>query len=117
MEAQAKRYMVVIQLAGNRAEVMEKARDSVPKIKTLIEQYSNNECQLAFTTSDGSTFAYLLKTKTPIHVVRKALYGELDSSRGPSMLLASDKFLGLEIGESTDGRGLSRAWTWLEHHK
>lgn len=108
-------YLVIIRF-GDAGVITARVRESAPLIKKTIEKLSDGECQLAFTSRDGSAFAYLMKTTAPLPVVRAELFGTSQNARGASPLLDGDSYLAIEVGAGFDGVGLSRAWTWLQHH-
>ncbi len=112
-----KRIMFAIFRLGREANIKQRVIESAPKIKSVIESLSRNECQLAFTTSDGSTFGYLLKTSASTQSIRAALFGTSDKSTGTSPLLSDDNYLIVEVGQDFDSVGFSRAWNWIGHHQ
>jgi len=86
---------------------------------------SDGEYQLAYTSHDGATFGFFLKT----HLVSAQIRGKIASpgkerdimdrnSPAPlgSPFLNDDAMLVLELGPDFSGIGLSRGWTWLQHH-
>jgi hypothetical protein len=114
METPAKRYLIIVRF-GPEEPIRTRALKSVPEFVKIIERFAGKELQLAFTSRDGSTFGYLLKTSTPLRIIHRALFGE-DNSPGTAALLRNDDFFAVEVGAEIDGRGFSRAWTWLQHH-
>ena len=108
-----KRYLIVVSF-GVEEPPRKRAAESVPPTERVIKQFSDNECQLAFHAQDGSAFGYLFKTARPIRELHRTLFGEIGLDTSP--LLTGDSALIVECGEDFDGRGLSRAWTWLQHH-
>ncbi|HJT63105.1 MAG TPA: hypothetical protein VJ797_15655 [Burkholderiales bacterium] len=113
MEANAKRLLIVIRF-GDETPVKVRAPKAAPAILAVIQRCSGGEHQLAFTSRDGSVFGYLLKTTRPLGALRAELYGE--TGAGTAALLNEDHFFAVELGADFDGRGFSRAWTWLQHH-
>lgn len=110
-----KTYLVLIRLTAENAQPSN-LRESAPMIKGLIEKYSDQDCQLVFTSPDGSTFGWFLNTKEPLGKLQAALYGKTkDAPFSP--LRRGDSFLGLEVGKIFEGTGFSNAWTWLQHHQ
>lgn len=109
-----KTYFIIIRLASENA-TLKNLKESGPVMKAIIERYSNRECQLVFTSPDGSTFGWLLNTSQPLSKLKAALYGETKDAP-TSSLLRGDSFLGMEIGRDYDGTGFSNAWSWLQHH-
>jgi hypothetical protein len=94
---------------SNKTHVAEIA----PKIRSLIERNSNNECKLAFSDPDGYSFGYLLKTELSPETLKNYLFGSTSSG---CILRSDDNILILEVGEEYYGYGFSNAWTWLQHH-
>ena len=109
-----KKYIVIIRL-GEAVPSKERVMEAVPKIKAEIEGISKKDCQLAFTTPDGSTFGFLLKTSIPAGVIHARLCGDTTKDRRPSILRNEDSILVVEVGDDLAGMGFSRAWTWLQH--
>lgn len=107
------RYLIVIRFA-DEGDLRARARESAPKVKAIIERLSEKECQLAFTSRDGSVFGYLLKVAVPLGQIRATLFGEMGG--GTAALLRADHYFAVECGNGHDGLGFSRAWTWLQHH-
>lgn len=119
-----KRFLVHIRI-GSAAPSRQRLIDACPAVKATIERLSNGNCQLAYTSSDGGTFGYLLKTSKPSAMIRAEIegtsnkppkYGEDEPMPPSSPLLNDDCILVLEIGEDFAGHGFSRAWTWLQRH-
>ncbi len=121
-----RRYLVHIRL-GKEFSLKQRIREATPGIKQIIKKLSHDEYQLAYTSGDGGTFGFLMKASCEPYVIRTQLdapgkhrpFGlEADDQEYPdtSPLRTDDHVLILEIGELFDGKGFSRAWTWLEHH-
>lgn len=109
-----KTFLTVIRLANENAKPSH-LRSHGPLIKDIIEKYSNRDCQLVFTSPDGSTFGWLLNTTQPLGKLKAALYGKTkDTDISP--LLNGDSFLGMELAKEFDGTGFSSAWSWLQHN-
>lgn len=108
-----KRFLVAIKFSREEAP-KKRLLESFPAVEALIQKYSNKDCQLAFRAEDGSLFGFLMKTDASINDLHRELFGEI--GRSTSALLTGDELLIIECGETFDGRGLSRAWTWLQHH-
>ena len=109
-----KRFIMIIRF-GTDEPLRTRVKESAPKIKDIIEQYCPDEYQLAFTTNDGSTFAYVIKTKTNIHTISKVLRGTLRDGPQTSILLDDDFYLFAELGKDFSGSH-SKAATWFQHH-
>lgn len=109
-----KKYILIIRLGESKPSV-QRIREAAPKIKEAVEKHSNKDCQLAFTTPDGSIFGYLLQTSKEPSYIRAALTGNLRDDHTPSILRSEDSVLCIEIGDTFSGEGFSRAWTWLQH--
>lgn len=114
MSEAGKTFLIIIRLANENANPRH-LRENGPLIKGVIEKYSANDCQLVFTSPDGSTFGWMLNTAEPLDKFKAALYGKTNDSK-TSPLLNGDHFLGLELGKEFEGTGFSNAWTWLQHH-
>lgn len=116
MDDEKKTYIAIIRIGGEPGELMAKVRIAAPAVLKNIERISSGEFQLAFTTRDGTSFAYLLRTHKMVGVIRALICGNAEIEDGPAALRADDTILILEVGETYDGLGFSRAWTWLQHH-
>ncbi|RWY20347.1 hypothetical protein EQH76_24665 [Pseudomonas aeruginosa] len=115
MSSAEKTYMILIRLA-NENVTQKHLRENGPLIKAVIEKYSQKDCQLVFTSPDGSTFGWLLNTEQPLGKLKAALYGKTkDTDTSP--LFNGDSFLGMELGKDFEGTGFSNGWTWLQHHQ
>lgn len=115
MSEAGKTHLIIIRLANENANPKH-LREHAPLIKGVIEKYSKKDCQLVFTSPDGSTFGWLINTAEPLGKVQAALYGQTKDT-DVSPLLNGDHFIGMELGHHYEGTGFSQAWTWLQHHK
>ena len=108
------KYIVIIRL-GEALPTRERVIEAAPKIRSEIESISKKDCQLAFTTPDGSTFGYLLQASVSAGVINARLCGRGSNDDGPSILRSDDSILVVEVGDDLAGTGFSRAWSWLQH--
>ncbi len=125
-EPDSRRYLIVFRYA-NDAQDRERVIESARGIKTLIESMSRGECKLAWTSTDGGSFAYFLRCEK----AARWIYNEImtPGQHGPghgrydpdevvqsSPMRRGDSLLVVELGEDYYGLGFSNAWTWLQHH-
>lgn len=110
-----KLYFIMIRFDDD-VSPMARARESAPKVLSILKKISDDEHQLVFTARDGTTFGYFVKTTAPLRVVRAELFGTSKTSRGGCALRNNDSYIAFELGPQFDGVGFSRAWTWLQHH-
>ena len=115
MSTKKRKVLAVIRI-GSQDATRSRINEAAKNVIAVIDRLSEKENQLAFTTKDGDSFGILMKTDVPLRVLREELCGTSKSSAQGSPLLNNDSCLLLEIGEEFDGRGFSRAWTWLQHH-
>lgn len=102
------RYIVIIQF-DKTDKSLERLGQAATAVKQVIEQASGGEYEVAFTSADGKTMGFVMKSGKHPNIVRAALETN-PGTRG------QDSFLILELGEQFTGHGFSRAWTWLQHH-
>lgn len=102
------RYIVLIQF-DKTDDSLERLGEAATGIKNVIEQVSKDEYDVAFTSADGKTMGFVMKSGKHPNVIRAALETNEGTRRG-------DSFLVLELGEQMGGIGFSRCLTWLQHH-
>ena len=123
MDSEQRRYLVHIRLGGSKP-TLERIRETAPGIKSILEQISGGDCQLAYTSHDGSSFGFLLKTGLHATAVVRRLQGpdRDDSWAHPdepvqgSPLRHEDQVLVIEIAEDFHGVRMGKAATWLQHN-
>lgn len=107
-------YLTVIRLSAEDMPLTQRIRETAPLVKKSIEALSGGNCQLAFTSQDGSAFGWLMRSARDAGAIARVLKGELGG--GTAALLQSDSVLVVEIGPDFSGHGFTRAWTWIQHH-
>lgn len=114
MATLGRRYLVHIRLGAGKPATNRVER-SAAGVKEILVRLSlgKNNCQLAYTSHDGASFGFFLKTTRYAAAIRNVLESP---GVGPHPLLDEDSILIVEIGEDFKGHGFSRAWTWLQHH-
>ena len=118
------RYLVHIRLGGT-VPVRDRLAKDVPGIKTILEQISSGVCQLAYSSQDGGSFGFLVRTHLHATKIIRKLESPGDSSFFPdpnkpiksSPLSNDDQLLVLEIGDDFSSRGMGRAGTWLQRNR
>ena len=106
-EREERRYLIVIQL--DKSSDMQRLARDVPVIQETLGGVTKAALLLAFRSSDGTLFGFLVKTATLDHFIR----AEFEKCKSTTN---KDSFLIIEFGEKFNGIGFSRAWTWLQHH-
>lgn len=126
MTAIGKRYLVHIRI-GSGKPPLHRIKQAAAGVKEVLESLTvgTGNCKLAYTTQDGSSFGYFIKTNRHAGAIRAQLEcpGNPDNHllenpkpHIPPPLLGEDSILVIEIGEDFSGNGFSKAWTWLQHH-
>jgi hypothetical protein len=124
MARQTKRYLVQIKFGGD-VSLRERIAQSAPMLQNHIHQLSRGEFQLAWTSDDGGSFAFLMVCDMPAGFIRSQLQspgiadwerrqGRL--AREGSALTSVDSIMVVEIGEDFSCEGFARAGTWLQRH-
>jgi hypothetical protein len=128
-----RRYLVHVRLgAGDRPtdHRIATAATSIQKILDALAPGTGN-LKLAYTSHDGATFGFLIKTNQSARSILAELlspgndtwtglgHERKSKTKGVSVsppLLNEDSVLITEIGSDFVGQGFSKAWTWLQHH-
>lgn len=111
-----KRYLIHIRLDDHTFSA-QRAAEIGKTVKEMIAHISKDNHELAYITRDGSSFAFLVKTKLPAGAIMSILEGTQWEGDRTAILSKGDKVLILEIGEDFSGLGFSKAWTWLQHNQ
>lgn len=89
--------------------------ETLRNVKSFVERHSRNRYTIAFNNSDASCYGFILKTDSPLAVMRSELMGtQAFGTSAPSILLRGDTCLLLEIGEHCDGHGFTSALSFIE---
>jgi hypothetical protein len=133
MEGEPRCFLVHIRL-GQKQPERGRIAEAAPLIQDAIQKVSKGEFQLAYTSHDGTTMGFFVRTPMAGGSIRAALEGssrayeyfsekEWDAARAKgerpkleSPLSNEDSILILELGPHFTGQGFSRAQTWLQHH-
>lgn len=109
------RFLVHIRL-GKDVPTKERLIQTAPKIQAILREISNDEFKLAWTSADGGSFGYFLKTSLDATGISKRLIslGRYDQRDNP--LHSDDSMIIIELGKDLAGCGFSQGWTWLQHH-
>lgn len=106
-DGETKRYIAIVQFRSD--STLSRLGKDAPEVISLLKRLSNGENELAFTSNDGKTFGYFLKTTVP-HFL-KAEFEKCTGTRD------GDAMLVFEAGKLIAGSvGFSRAFTWLQRH-
>lgn len=110
-------YLLHVRIGGqpSKSRIAEAAKE----IQSLVKEMSPDH-QLAYTSSDGGTFAFLIKTSLPPSIVVERINSpgsdERDAPVIPSPLQHGDSLLVMEIGESLACMGNTRVQNWVYAH-
>jgi hypothetical protein len=119
MARQTKRYLVQIKFGGD-VPLRERIAQSAPVLQNHIHQLSRGEFQLAWTSDDGGSFAFLMVCDMPAGFIRGQLQSPGISGRlpreGSALTSGGDSIMVLEIGKDFSCEGFGRAGTWLQRH-
>mgnify|MGYP003385860976 CR=1 FL=1 len=112
-------FLIHVNLGGkpSKARIAEAAR----QIKPLVSEISPDH-QLAYTSGDGSTFGFLIKSTLTANQITYRVnspgkFETFGSTVIPSPLLHDDSLLVLEIGDDVSGVGKTRVQAWFQHHR
>jgi hypothetical protein len=119
-----KRNFLIHVRIGQGKPDLSRIKSAASNFQQILKDISE-DLQLAYTSHDGATFGFFIKSKKKADQIRLIIEspGKTDidgrhlTSVTGSPLLNDDSMLVLEIGDDFSGRGFSRAWTWLQHHK
>lgn len=101
------RYLIVIELDTAGSELTER----MIEFKSTLARFSDTKTEEAFLA--GNKIAFFYRSDRPARALTNLLRNPAD---GLPILRNTDAHLILELGADIDGVGLSRAWTWLQHH-
>lgn len=107
MSENDKKCLLVVQL--RKDSTLERLASDVPEIVKYVAGFSKGEHEIAFRSTDGMTFGFLLKTKTPQFLIH-----EFEKCKGT---VDGDAAVAVEVGDLIGGSpGMARVWTWLQRH-
>lgn len=86
-------------------------QSAATRIKELVAELSPDH-QLAYTSGDGGTFGFFLKSSLWAHQIASCIH----TPNGPSPLLREDSLIVVEIGKDFSDWGRGKAGTWLKYH-
>lgn len=122
-----RRYLVHIRIGSAKTPTSSRIAEAAEGVKKVLEFLApgKGNCQLAYTSHDGATFGFLLKTTRFAGAIRAQLespgksHDLLDRTPQPMIrppLTGDDSILVVELGEDMSTLGFTRAGTWLQHH-
>ncbi len=85
------------------------------EIYEAIKGLTNDKCQPAYTTKDGGSFGFIVKTDKPIAVMYAMLEGTEWEKRNSAILLNDDKFFIIEIADYAE-KGFNVPFHWIKHN-
>lgn len=98
------RVFILIQLKDDSTP--DRVLYDVPNIIDYIKKAATAE-EMVFRGHDGLVFGWFIRTDKPLRVVSASIRDSQHFRNGDSLLM-------FEIGDSFDGIGFSRQWTWLQ---
>jgi hypothetical protein len=120
-ENEAKRFLVIFSIAkatpARLGEIM-------PRLKPALDQLSADPVELAFRSTSGESFGYVLRTRRAARQISmelespggNAYSSELRAKHMP-FLTGSDGILVIELGpDFHTTSGFTRVGTWLQRH-
>lgn len=111
-----KRYLLHVNIRGKPS--MTRIAEAAKQINELVSQLSPDH-QLAYTSGDGGTFGFLLKSRLWAHQIANHITSP-GTSLGPiipSSLRQEDSILVLEVGEDMSEIGMGKVQAWFQHHR
>ena len=126
-----RRYLVHVRLGAGKPPTSYRLQTAAAGIKEILEAiaFGTGNLKLAYTSHDGATFGFLIKTYKSSDSIMAELQSPGNDSWTPlgrehksktegisPPLLNDDSVLIVEIGDDFIGHGFSKAWTWLQHH-
>lgn len=121
-----RRYLVHVRI-GKGTPALNRIKIAAEGVQRVLESLTigKGNCQLAYTSHDGASFGFLIKTTRYASAIRAQLespgttfdkpFAE-PTPRIPPPLLGEDSILVVEVGEDFNCYGFTRATAWLEHH-
>ncbi len=121
MDKTEKCYLLHVNLGGKPSKT--RIKEAATQIKELVSQLSPDN-QLAYTSGDGSTFGFLLKSRLWASQIAYGIYspGENMTSLDPKPIIPSplrheDSLLVLEVGDDVSDIGKAKIRAWFQHHR
>lgn len=121
MDTANKRFLIHVRIGGDRFTT-QRLQEVAVYVQETLSRISGGDCQLAYTSSDGGTFGFLIATKKHANAILRALESPHEGRHDPeaaikvSALLGGDMILIVELGDDYAERHLGKAGTWLHHH-
>lgn len=123
-----RRYLVHVRLGAGKP-ALNRIKQAAEGVQEVLERLAlgKGNCQLAYTSHDGASFGFLVKTTRYAAGIRDQLespgksfgswrHDDKPEPRISPPLLGEDAFLVVEVGEDSSCYGLTRAGAWLQHH-
>jgi hypothetical protein len=113
-------YLLHVNLGGKPSK--SRIAEAAQQINTLVAQLSPDH-QLAYTSGDGSTFGFFLKSSRRAgqiaHRINSPVSNDQDPAQAapPSPLRNDDSLLVMEIGEDVSMVGKTRDQAWFQYHR
>ncbi len=113
-------YLLHVNLGGKPAK--SRIAEAAQQINTLVEQLSPDH-QLAYTSGDGSTFGFFLKSSLRAGQIAHKVNSPVSNEPNPAQVAPSsplrndDTLLVMEIGEDVSMVGKTRIQAWFQYHR
>jgi hypothetical protein len=111
-------YLLHVNLGSKPSKA--RISEAATQIKSIISEISPDH-RLAYTSGDGSTFGFFLKSSlTASQICHRVNSPGGDNDRGKviaSPLRHEDSVLALEIGDDVSGIGKTRVQAWFQHRR
>lgn len=121
MSKPEKSFLIHISLSGNLTDT--RLKEAATQIKGIINELSPDN-QLAYTSGEGSTFGFLIKSRLWASQITARINSPGEDSTVlnpapviPSPLRPGDNLLVLEIGDDLSQIGNSKVLAWFQHHR
>lgn len=126
-EHQQRKYLVHIRLYGNPNKY--RIADAAKGVKSVLERIAGDNMQIAYTSPDGSMFAFAVKTEVDASIIRNHIKNGSPEGWGwhqkryttggvqnlTSPILNGDECLVVEIGDDVAGVGFGRIVPWIQN--
>lgn len=100
------RYLLMFQFSGNDTN---RVINDAPEIIRLLSHFSNGRHEVAYRSRDGMTFGFFFESEKDPSPLQKIMSASSAFANGDGMIVA-------EVGDLKAGYGMTRQWTWLQHH-
>jgi hypothetical protein len=119
-ERKERRFLVIVSVKDCSQQHLSQV---VPLILRTLGEVAIGPVEQVFRALQADIFGYFLRSRSSAREIRQRLEAPGNARIGAQLSAADmpfltndDPILVLEVGEDFDGRGFSRAWTWLQHH-